>query len=290
MPHSSWVTANKPKVTGAWNLHESFKDQHSLDFFVLASSLVTVVEQPGQGNYSAANTYLEAFCQYRQSLSLPASVLNICPIDGVGFVAENSFAKKSMKAQGLYFLGAKELLDFLELSILVSKPWELIPPGSGKEGWKNLGQIAMGLRSKGDLNDPNTRTNWRRDRRMGFYHNSTGKVETDRGSSNELKEFLSVAAEDPDILVRSEITEYLATEIGKKVYAFMLKSEDDLDIKLSLTQIGLDSLMAIELRRWWKLAFGLQISVLEIMSAGTLTALGTLAAQNLRTKFLNQVV
>ena len=284
MTYSDWLAANAPKVTGAWNIHQAFKENNSLDFFVLASSLVTIVEQPGQGNYSAANTHLEAFCQWRRSLSLPASILNICPIDGIGFVAENSFARKNLKAQGLYFLGESELLDFLELAILASPPaTPQSQPEDVKQGWKNTGQIVMGLRSEGDLNDSRTRTNWRRDIRMGFYHNSVGKVEGDRGGSNELKAYLSALGDDPDVLSQPESVRYLATEIGKKICSFMLKPEEDLDITLSLAQIGLDSLMAIELRRWWKIALGLEISVLEIMATGSIEALGALAAQKLRT-------
>jgi aryl carrier-like protein len=254
----------------------------------LASSLVTIVEQPGQGNYSAANTYLEAFCQWRRSLSLPASILNICPIEGAGFVAENPFARKNLKAQGLYFLGESELLDFLELSMWASRPTSASRAEDIKQGWKNTGQIVMGLKSEGDLNDTNTRTNWRRDRRMGFYHNSIEKEDSDRGGSNELKAFLATAEDDPEILTRRESAVYLATEIGKMVYRFMLKPEDDLDISLTLTQIGLDSLMAIELRRWWKLALGPEISVLEIMAAGSVEAIGSLAAQQLKAMYLGE--
>lgn len=288
MAHSDWLAANAPKVTGAWNIHEAFKHEGDLDFFVMASSLVTIVEQPGQGNYSAANTYLEAFCQWRRGLSLPASILNICPIDGVGFVAENPFARKNMKAQGIYFLGESELLDFLELSILASRSTPSSQEEDIKRGWKNTGQIVMGLKSEGDLNDTNTRTNWRHDRRMGFYHNNVEKVESNRGSSNELREFLARASDDPVILAHGESAIYLAIEIGKKIYSFMLKPEDDLDISLTLSQIGLDSLMAIELRRWWKLALGLQISVLEIMATGSVEALGLLAAQQLQALYLGE--
>jgi len=97
MEWSAWQAASRPpKMDSTWNLHEACMGQ-SLDFFWLASSLVTVVDQPGQGNYNAANTFLEAFCQYRHSQVLPASVLNICPIDGVGFVAENPIARRNMK-------------------------------------------------------------------------------------------------------------------------------------------------------------------------------------------------
>lgn len=48
--------------------------------------------------------------------------------------------------------------------------------------------------------------------------------------------------------------------------------------------MGLDSLMAIELRRWWRIALGLDVSVLEIMGAGTLEELGKIAAEKLVSK------
>ena len=45
MTHADWHAANAPKVNGAWNIHLAFTSSNSLDFFVLASSLDTVVEQ-----------------------------------------------------------------------------------------------------------------------------------------------------------------------------------------------------------------------------------------------------
>lgn len=284
MAHSDWIAANSPKVTGAWNLHKALETQ-PLDFLVLASSLVTIVEQPGQGNYSAANTFLEAFCQYRHSMNLPASVLNICPIENIGFVAENPLARKNLKAQGLYFLGEEELLDFLDLAIRQSHPSSVTASSSRSAPWKNESQLVMGLQSEQDLNHPDTRTNWRRDRRMGFYHNS--KEETKEGNqsgSSEFQTFLATAREDPEILNETRNVEYLSKEIGRKVFSFMLRDEADLDTSLTLKQIGLDSLMAIELRRWWKQAMGLEISVLEIMATGPIEALGAVAAQSLKAK------
>lgn len=281
MAHSDWIVANNPKVTGAWNLHKALETQ-PLDFLMLASSLVTIVEQPGQGNYSAANTFLEAFCQYRHSMNLPASVLNICPIENIGFVAENPFARKNLKAQGLYFLGEEELLDFLDLAIRQSHQSSVTASRSAP--WKNESQLVMGLRSEQDLNHPDTRTNWRRDRRMGFYHNSKETKESNQGGSNEFQTFLATAREDPEILNEARNVEYLSKEIGRRVFSFMLRDEADLNISLTLKQIGLDSLMAIELRRWWKQAMGLEISVLEIMATGSIEALGAVAARSLKAK------
>ena len=291
MSHEEWTTAILPKVDGTWNLHKALTDQ-PLDFFFMSSSTVTIVNQPGQGNYNAANTFLEAFCQYRHSLGLPASVLNICPIDDVGFVAENPTARKNLKAQGHYFLQEKDFLEYLQLSLLNSQPSASITLGRSSSpsatvvpSWGNTSQIVMGLRSEIHPDDPSNRTHWRRDRRMGIYHNIKNTNTVDHSTSdNRLKQFLLRCAEDPDLLAEKDSEYLLAHEIGLKVFNLMLKDADDMDIEMTLSAIGVDSLMAIELRRWWKQAFGLEISVLEIMGLGTIKELSKVAAQRLKVK------
>lgn len=120
---------------------------------------------------------------------------------------------------------------------------------------------------------------------MGFYHNSKEESkEGNQGGSNEFQTFLATAGEDPEILKEARHVEYPSKEIGRKVLSFMLRDEADLDTFLTLKQIGLDSLMAIELRWWWKQAVGLEISVLESMAMGSIEALGRVAAQSLRAK------
>ncbi|KAI1374459.1 hypothetical protein F4677DRAFT_461487 [Hypoxylon crocopeplum] len=291
MEWTQWKDALAPKVDGTWNLHKAFQSS-SLDFFFLASSLVTIADSLGQGNYVAANMFIEAFCRYRHSLGLPASVLNIGPVTDVGFVAENAHAMHNIKAQGLYMLGEREFLDFLELGLLDSFPTDsgssapcAIPPTP----WCNSTQVVMGLRSEQDLDDPNNRTMWRRDRRMGIYHNVRIEDPTKTNESNALQEFLarvtSTPGEDSKALLQEETSlAFLGHEIGRKIYDFLLKPDEEVDLGLTLAQMGLDSLMAIELRRWFKGAFGLALSVLEIVGSGTLAQLAELVAAKLLEK------
>ncbi|QLE49252.1 type I polyketide synthase [Nostoc sp. C057] len=74
----SFARVLAPKVTGAWNLHTITKEI-PLDFFVMFSSALCLLGSPGQGNYAAANAFVDALAHYRQSLGLPALSVNWAP-------------------------------------------------------------------------------------------------------------------------------------------------------------------------------------------------------------------
>src|SRR5262249_3656105 len=68
-------TVMAPKVNGAWNLHELTLNKQ-LDFFILYSSAASLLGSPGQGNYVAANAFLDAFAHYRRAKGQPATSIN----------------------------------------------------------------------------------------------------------------------------------------------------------------------------------------------------------------------
>ena len=88
MTEEQFLRAVRPKVDGAWHLHKHTRDL-DLDAFVMYSSMTWNVGTPGQANYAAANGFLEALATHRHELGLPALTINWGALSEVGFVARN---------------------------------------------------------------------------------------------------------------------------------------------------------------------------------------------------------
>lgn len=88
------------KALGAWYLHQETLNLN-LDYFILCSSATTILGAPGQGNYVAANTYLDALAHYRQSKNLPALSINWGPWAEVGMAAAENQRGGRLAARGI---------------------------------------------------------------------------------------------------------------------------------------------------------------------------------------------
>jgi acyl transferase domain-containing protein/acyl-CoA synthetase (AMP-forming)/AMP-acid ligase II/pimeloyl-ACP methyl ester carboxylesterase len=92
---SNFQTVITPKVMGAWNLHQASKHLE-LDFFVLFSSVASLIGSPGQSNYTVANAGLDAIAHYRRSLGLPALSINWAAWADSGMAVEQGFQVKGL--------------------------------------------------------------------------------------------------------------------------------------------------------------------------------------------------
>ncbi|KAK5659385.1 hypothetical protein OQA88_1478 [Cercophora sp. LCS_1] len=293
MAFDDWQAATDPKVKGTWNLHEVLlKEQQTLDFFVVFSSWSGLVGQPGQANYASGNTFLDSFVQYRHSQGLSAAVVDIGVVDDVGYVSQNSRLLDFFRMTSTHILYEQDILDSLQL--LMARSSDKAPKyggdkeqtRAGQRTFVNKAQLALGLRSTQPLSAPNNRTTWKRDLRMALYRNIESQKTAAAKSENEkLREFLEAIAARPAVLDSEESGVFLAEEIGRTLLGFMLKSHDNLDIHQAPSSIGVDSLVAIELRNWFRQTLGFEITVLEILGSDSLLSLGKLSAKMLKVKY-----
>jgi hypothetical protein len=277
-----WRAVTEPKIRGTWNLHHVLKDQ-PLDFFVLFSSISGIVGTRGQAAYAAANTFLDSFVSYRHGLGLPASCLDIGMMVGVGYLAERSSLQDLLRSQDVHVLVEKNLVQALQLSIVSNDPSQ----ASIVKGISNPSQLVLGMRSRTPLSDPNSRAVWRHDKRMSLYHNassSSAGSSTDSASNDCLKSFIGSINADPSILDADSSLDLLAQAIGMQINIFMMHPVEDLDVLQTLSGLGVDSLVTIEIRNWWRRTLDLETSTLEILGAGTIIGLAKLAVEGLKKK------
>lgn len=282
MTLDQWNAVSLPKIQGTWNLHNiAIALGIDLDFLVLCSSLSGIIGQSGQASYAAANTFLDAFVQFRANLGLPVSGIDIGAVAHVGYISHNPELMRKMAVMGFKTLSEQQVLDALMMA-MTRKTAGQKECSRKDSGFVDSNSFVLGLGSTIPLNSPANRAIWRQDRRMAVYHNAAcDNVEDNVASSASLKSYIVSAKADVSILKSGEATAFFASEIGKKLFSLLLKPEEDLDTSLSLADLGMDSLVGIELRDWWKQTFSFDVSVLEMLGKGTLEALGQHAADRL---------
>ncbi|KAH0434137.1 KR domain-containing protein [Colletotrichum camelliae] len=286
MTHEEWTTAVDPKVLGTWNLHNAcVRSGLELDFFLLFSSISGIVGQKGQANYAGANTFLDAFVQYRHSLDMAAASIDVGAMIDYGYLTENPIMMEKLTAQGMYGVKIPQLLD--TVSALINQARPQINSVSTRTFF-NPSQLILGHRSLTSLSEPSNRVIWKKDRRMAVYYNSDGMRRVTEGAtvnSSALQKFLTSTLTDPQLLSSPGTPIFFARQIGSQLFRLLLKpaeNDDEIDAKMSLQDAGLDSLVAVEMRSWWKGIFGFDISVLEMLGMGSLLALGERAANGLK--------
>lgn len=107
-------TVFRPKIKGAWNLHNASR-RLPLQFFVLYSSATTLVGNPGQANYVAANVYLEQLARHRRAAGLPACAIAWGALGDVGYLADNATIREAQVHRlGGRLLTSSDALDVME--------------------------------------------------------------------------------------------------------------------------------------------------------------------------------
>jgi acyl transferase domain-containing protein/thioesterase domain-containing protein/NAD(P)-dependent dehydrogenase (short-subunit alcohol dehydrogenase family)/acyl carrier protein len=228
----------RPKIDGAWNLHQLTRDL-PLDFFVLYSSVSSMIGNVGQANYAAANSYLDALAEYRTAAGLPATSICWGPIESVGVVAGNAKMQEGFERMGLECVTLEQAWKALSWAIRARVP----NPGVVRVDW---GRLAM-------LSDSVARSSRFADLRPA-------------ATEDAAIESLSQGGELPDgpeerrLRLERVVLRETATVFGL--------AQDKTDLNSALDEFGLDSLMALELSARIERATGIEVPQMTLMRRG----------------------
>lgn len=101
-------------MLGTWNLHRATL-HIPLNFFVMFSSVSSLLGNVAQSSYSAANLFMDSFASYRRAMNLPATSINWGVIADVGFVARNSDFSEMLNNRGVLMVRPTEAYRALKL-------------------------------------------------------------------------------------------------------------------------------------------------------------------------------
>ncbi|WP_437568146.1 SDR family NAD(P)-dependent oxidoreductase [Sorangium sp. So ce542] len=115
-----WKTM-APKMHGAWNLHE-LTASAPLDFFVMYSSVASLLGAPGNGNYTAASVFLDALAHHRRALGLPALSIDWGLFSDVGIAVRQADVMGRVGDRGMDTLTEADGLRMLERLLAADVP------------------------------------------------------------------------------------------------------------------------------------------------------------------------
>lgn len=211
-----------PKLSGAENLAAA-TDGQPLDYFVVYSSATTIIGSPGQGAYVAANAWLEGFARARRAAGKPALAIGWGAISDVGILArDRQLGQRLRRTTGVVGIPSNEALA-------------------------HLGRVL----ALGDRAEP-----------LQFYSNigASGAAEKLRLIRSPAFETLGLTRRDEagqesaDLLTliegknQAEATAIIVQALRREISHILRMPEDQIDVSRPLGEVGLDSLMALELQ------------------------------------------
>ncbi len=230
----------RPKMVGGWLLHRLLREA-PLDFFVVFSSAGSLIGQPGQGNYAAANSFLDALAHHRKAQGLPALSINW------GAWAELGFAETE---------GGRSLSRRLALLGISSMPPKLALEVMDRLLRETATQVVA------------LPVNW--SKYHEFYPAGTeppllSELANEEAASpsqtphpgEKRSAILDAAPAERAQMLQVYVTEQVARVLGL--------SPSQLDIQQPLTNLGLDSLMAVELKNRISADLGVNVPMVKFL-------------------------
>ncbi|CAG7951292.1 unnamed protein product [Penicillium nalgiovense] len=250
-----------PKYHGTWNLHRHLPTD--LDFFLMLSSISGVIGNATQAAYASGCTFMDAFASHRRSLDLPAVSLDLGTITDVGYLAENKDLATKMERQGFQGTDTPTLLSLIQVAISQST-------GGGAQLVTGLGQWKE-MESLGNFDAPLFA-------HFRYKFQGHGKSTALGDSMEGLKIELDAAktVDQATVIIRDALSRKIASHLSIPV--------ENINPANPVSEYGVDSHVAVELRNWVSRSMNCTIPILEILARSMLELSHKIASQRLEGK------
>jgi phthiocerol/phenolphthiocerol synthesis type-I polyketide synthase C len=234
-----------PKIAGAANLDRLTRSLE-LDLFVLYSSATTLIGNPGQTSYVAANAYLEGLARARRAAGLPALAIAWGAIGDAGYLSRNLAVNEALSTRlGKQTLTARAALVGLGLALDAGVPEPVI--GYARIDW------AAARRELPIMATPFA----------AHMASASADGAADGMADGQLMQLI-------EGLDHAAAVKVVVGLLGAEISRILRLPADDIDPARPLTEVGMDSLMALELRMSAEQRLGVDIPLLSLANGATL--------------------
>ncbi|KAL9102716.1 MAG: hypothetical protein Q9187_009092, partial [Circinaria calcarea] len=248
------------KLYGTRHLSKAFQSS-PLDFFLVLSSAAGIVGTSGQANYNAGNNFQDAFANAQADPNTHYMSLDIGMVEDAH--VNNKTRERSLRRQGLDPIKPDELLAFLEYAM------------SAEASRECCKQAIVGFdeRSLSQVNNPNAAS------QTAIFSHIWRSIDNKTCAENVLvsksfQENVSVAGD------MEEISRIITTAIAQKISSLVTFNQQEMNLERSMTELGLDSLIAIELKNWITQEFQAVVQISEILDQESIIALAAMVASS----------
>lgn len=235
----------RPKVLGAWALHEALADE-PLDFFVLFSSVSSVLVTVGQANYAAANSFMDGLAHYRRAKGLPALSIGWGPWD-VGMIAQLGL-QPLYERRGIDLVSEQAGLDIFEELLGSSETQQVVVSAHWPTVISSYPIVPRLIEHLG--------------------HDSHDHAADSVGGESIEKQLADAPAEE-----HLQIIEDACAQI---IGGVLRMRHDKLPREDALNHLGMDSMIAVELRIRLEQSFGVAPKVVDLLHGATVREIAEL--------------
>ncbi|KAI1084518.1 acyl transferase domain-containing protein [Whalleya microplaca] len=264
MSVEQWNQTVRSKVQTSWNLHQLLP--LDMDFFIFLSSLAGVYGSVAQSNYAAGCSYQDSLARYRLSQGKKAISFDIGWVRTIGVIAETERYQQNRKNAA--DMGQIEDIELMSLLDIYCNPSQPILPAERS-------QLLVGVVTPGDLLAESQPLSPLVQRPLfaGFTQPPKGTKSLVAG-----KDTIDYAMSFEHTSGTEERSEVVVKALAAKLARSLAISPGDVEPSKPLSDYGVDSLMAVELRNWIGKDFRINLAVFDIMGGATIAEIGELVA------------